>query len=390
MKKDLRAIDSMLSGIDRELLLLKYIKPTNLEEERQRLEQDINYNPIFNYAEPNVDIDDVVKKLEKLRADKSPLGILLEKKRKELLTRISLIRNRGDAHKFTEASRSLYGSPTSALLKSAAAVMQQRVACDLPPPKNKIKNAEEAQKIFDEALNKFGLHDWQSSVRKKIVADCTVGGKNIYIRDDASFSEIEIEALISHEIETHIFCAENGSNQPYSLFRNGCANYLDTQEGLAIYNQNRLYGPYHNKRFNPPSNVLGVAFALDHSFAETRKYLEDELGYPPYKAIASTISMKRGLTDTSEPGGFTKSIVYFRGYRAVLQFIDDGGDLKDLYIGKIAMEDLDNIKKIPELQAPLLLPNFLWKKEEKPKKKSTKNKNTKKQKKNIDSEERKE
>ena len=359
VKTDLRAVDKLFAQIDRDLLLLKLIKPANLEEERIRLEQDVQYNPIFHYREPGIDMDEAEKKLEKATQDSSPLGILLEKKRKELLTRIALLRSRGDATRFTQHSRALFGAPTSALLRSATAELHNRKACDLPASEKELLSSEKAQKILTKALESYSLHEWEVSVRPRLVSDCTVGGNKVYVREGAQFEQVHIEALVAHEIETHILTAENGAHQPYALFRNGCANYLDTQEGLAIYNQNRIYSPFHEKRYNPPRNVLGLAFGLEHSFAETRKYLQEELGYGAEKALSQAIAIKRGLSDTSEPGGFTKSIVYFRGLRAIEQFINDGGDLAKLYIGKIALEDMELIEKIDGLETPLLLPSFL-------------------------------
>ena len=153
--------------------------------------------------------------------------------------------------------------------------------------------------------------------------------------------------------------AENGDHQPYQILRRGTANYLDTQEGLAIFNQNRVLSEGHERRFNPPRNALGAGFVLEHSFAETRSYLRDELGYSDSKAISGAISMKRGLTNTSEHGGFTKSLVYFRGLKAIEKFVKNGGDLKRLYIGKISLEHLELIEELQDLQAPLLIPGFL-------------------------------
>jgi hypothetical protein len=69
--------------------------------------------------------------------------------------------------------------------------------------------------------------------------------------------------------------------------------------------------------------------------------------------------MKRGLGDTSDNGGFTKSVVYLRGLRAIEKFVADGNTLQRLYIGKVALEDLETIEKLPDLKAPLILPNFL-------------------------------
>ena len=105
--------------------------------------------------------------------------------------------------------------------------------------------------------------------------------------------------------------------------------------------------------------VLAVAYAMEHSFAEVRKYLREELGFGVEKSITKTIDVKRGLSRTVESGAFTKSLVYFRGVRAIDEFVRQGGDLKKLYIGKIAMEDLSLIESIDGIRPPLILPQFL-------------------------------
>lgn len=359
VKEDLRAIDKTLAAADEELLLLRHVKPQNLMEEWEKAREDEKYNPVFQYSVPETNLADLETRLVGLAIDDSPLGILFKKKRRELLQRLTLIRARGDARRFTEASSALFGAPTSVLLTSAAAVMRNRIACDLPVRGDLKLTADETAPFFEEALLKYGLHDWQVIVREHTIARCTVGGRKVTLRKDATFQRSFIEALIAHEIETHVLTAENGAHQPYELFRRGFANYLDTQEGLAIYNQDRFLSPYHAKRLGPARNILAIAYALEHSFAETRRYLHEELGYELAKALSKTIEVKRGLANTVEPGGFTKSVVYFRGQRTIEQFLEEGGDLKRLYIGKIALEDLEMLEGIAGVKAPLVIPSFL-------------------------------
>lgn len=359
VKVDLRAVDKFLSQVDHDLLLLKHVKPVNYSEERQRAMEDHQYNPIFQYTPIDIDMDDIEARLLSLDVDDSPLGSLLRKKRRELLQRITILRARGDGRQFTEACAATFGTPSSVLLTSAMSVLKNREACDLPARGEDVLTAEQAVPLFEEVLTRYGLHDWQVSIRDQIVARVTVGSHYVYLRRDATFSKANLPALIAHEIETHVLTAENGNQQPYDLFRRGFANYLDTQEGLAIYNQNRFLSRYHEKRFGPARIILATAYALEHSFADTRTYLEQELGYHGEKALSKTIDIKRGLIYTEEPGGFTKGIVYFRGLRAIEHFVSEGGDLKRLYIGKIALEDLDLLEQIPGVKPPLLLPEFL-------------------------------
>jgi len=359
VKEDLRAIDKFLSQADEDLLLLKFVKPENLQEEWHRAEEDPYYNPIFHYAPIGINLEEVEERLIALSLDDSAPGILFKKKRRELLQRISLLKNRGNARRFTEASSALYGVPTSVLLTAASSALRNRIACDIRPRPADMLTADKVAPMFEEVLTKYGLHDWSVAIRDNLVARCTVGGQKIYLRRDARFSPANIQALIAHEIETHVLTAENGDHQPFGLFRRGFANYLDTQEGLAIYSQNRVLPPYHDKRHGPERNILAVAFAMEHSFAETRKYLVEELGYDQSKALNKTIDIKRGLTNTEEPGGFTKGVVYYRGLRAIEQYLMQGGDLIKLFIGKIALEDLDLIAQIPNVKPALVIPAWL-------------------------------
>lgn len=359
VKEDERAIDRFLSQTDRELLPLKYLKPENLAEERVRAEQDPLYNPVFQYRPLPEDLADIQRKLDELLVGESPLGHLFKKKRTELLHRIELLRARGDARAFVTASTVLFGAPSSVLLAAAQSTLRSQIACDLPPPAAQLLTAAKAVPKFEEVLQRYGLHDWQVSVRPALVADCTVGGTSMYLREGALFSEEHIRSLIAHEIETHILTAENGKQQPFELFRRGFAGYLDTQEGLAVWSQNRVLSTYHEKRFGPARNVLAIAYAAEHSFADTRRYLEEELGYRSEKALSKAIDLKRGFHVTSEPGSFTKGLVYFRGLRAIEHFLQQGGAIERLFVGKVALEDLELIEKTPGLQPPILLPLFL-------------------------------
>lgn len=359
MKHDLRAADRLLCGMDRDLQVLRELRPVNLEEELERCRLDESYNPVFLPREPRADLDQMEEGLRKIDTDDSPLGILLRKKRRELLLKVDLLRARGDGVKFSAASLALFGAPSTALIGFAEAHLKSRLGCDLQPPESELMSAEQAKTEFENVMLAYGLHEWQVSIKSSMIADCAVGGKKIFIRAGARFSKSHIESLVAHEIETHVLTAENGEIQPYEIFRRGFANYLDTQEGLAIYSQIRVLSPYHEKRYQHAKGVLGVAYAMEHSFAETRKYLRSELGYTYEKALMKAADFKRGISRTAEAGAFTKSLVYFRGYRAIEQFVRQGGDIRKLYVGKIAIEDLGLIEQMSEVKDALILPKYL-------------------------------
>ncbi len=154
----------------------------------------------------------------------------------------------------------------------------------------------------------------------------------------------------------------NGSLQPYQLFQRGLADYLATEEGLAVYNQERTEFGETEKKYWPASSVVGIYRAMYGSFADVYAELV-KLGFSMDRAWKVALKAKRGLADTSKPGAFTKDFVYFKGHRMILDFIEKGGDLRNLYYGKINMNDLDIVKKVKGLKKPTFLPTYLREKE---------------------------
>jgi len=80
---------------------------------------------------------------------------------------------------------------------------------------------------------------------------------------------------------------------------------------------------------------------------------------PPERAFRTALKVKRGLEDTSLLGAFTKDFLYFQGYKKIKDFIDHGGQIKDLYIGKFGIDDIKLIQQITGLKEPKLLPKWL-------------------------------
>lgn len=359
LKKDLRGADRVLSALDRDLPILKYLKPSNLEEELLKIRADESYEPLFQFRTIDIDMDEAGDSLREIDTDTSPLGILLQKKKTELLQRIDLLRARGDAKALTEASETLFGTASPTLIQFANEHLQSRNACLLPYAEERDLTADDVREMFEKVLESYGLHDWNVVSKQVMVADCAVGGKKIFIRAGALFTPSHVRSLVAHEIETHVLTAENGAAQPYALFSRGTAHYLDTQEGLAIWNQMQVLPPDHEKCYSHAKNVLGIAYAKTHSFAETRRYLRDELGMRQEKAIAKAIDFKRGIARGEDAGAFTKGLVYFRGWRKIGDFVARGGEIRDLYIGKIAVEDMEVLKNMKELRPPVLLPTNL-------------------------------
>lgn len=349
-------IDQELAKIDSQIKLLYHLTPINLNEEKQRFLEDKNYNPQFDYPELKFDPLELTEELDKINPDDSELGQIFQEKKDEISKKIQLIESIGET-KFTQKSVDLFGQPTiDELEKCKAQILRlQALKIEAPIP---TYNEYDAKKAFEEVFERYGLKNLKVSIKESMVAGCLAGKNNtLFIKKNSKFTQQRIANLIVHEIETHMLTAENGKSQPYKIFSRGLPNYLKTQEGLAMWNveqqQNR---PFANN-ISAMRHVIGIYEAMHSSFSTVYQNLI-ELGLSEIQAIGSCIKAKRGLYDTSEPGAFTKDYIYYRGYHQVKNFVENGGDIKDLYLGKMDIADLEKVKRVKGINPPKILP--LW------------------------------
>jgi alpha-L-glutamate ligase-like protein/uncharacterized protein (TIGR02421 family) len=350
-------IDQKITQIDDKIKLLYHLRPTNLESEKEKFLKNVKTNPSFEYPQLKFDPLELTEKLNKIKTDETPLGILFEAKKEEINKKIQLLESINET-RFTEISKSLFGEPSE---EDVLECHQYLKTFDFKKENQEeaIYNAEEAKKKFEKVFKHYKLKNWKVKIKETMVANCVAGKNNrLFVKKDAKFSRERLESLIVHEIETHILTAENGKNQPYEIFNKGLANYLITQEGLALYNTIKQRHIPFEKNYKTMGNVIGIAKSLETNFVETFEALL-EYGYSIEDAFRTTLKAKRGFEDTSQKGAFTKDYLYFNGYKTIENFIENGGELKDLYLGKFNSNDLSIIKNIPNLNPPKYLPEWI-------------------------------
>lgn len=349
-----REIDQSIVSIENKIKLLYHLRPVNLQAEKIKFFKDPQKNPIFEYPKLKFDSLELESELNKLKTDETPLGKLFAKKKTEISNKIALL-EAIDEERFTDISIRLFGHPTKEEIQECLKMLK----------KTKVENsisilsAKDAKERFEKTFAHYGLKNWKVIIKNNLVADCVAGkNNNLFLKADAKFTNEKIEALIIHEIETHILTAENGKFQPYEIFNIGFPNYLLTQEGLAIYNvEKQRHIPFYNRK-KLIYLMIGLEKALKSSFVEIFDVLK-KLDATDEQAFRVALKVKRGFSDTSKPGAFTKDLLYFRGYKQIKKFIEDGGNLRDLYLGKFNLEDLETVKKISGIQEPRILPDWL-------------------------------
>lgn len=350
---DFGQVDHQIFEVMKQIKFLTLLTPTNLKEEINKFKKDNTYNPQFQYQNITETTIPLLDKLANIKTDDSPLGSIFKAKIEELNTLIHTINHLG-ANDFDDLSSRLYPHPTEDEVRIAEILYKNKIK--FKAGKN-IYSDKKVAKIFTEFLKKSGLSNWKVQIKENMIGNCSVNKSNtIFIKKGSKFHETRVKKLIAHEIETHIFTAENGKKQPYKIFQFGTKNYLETQEGLAIYNQEKTLG-YDQNHYFAAINLITCHIALNNSFAESVAKLM-ELDIKLNKAINFTLKTKRGIGDTSKPGGFAKQAIYTRGALKVQDFVNKGGKLSDLYIGKIDLDELETCKKIKSLNPPLYVPSW--------------------------------
>lgn len=347
--------DRAIYKIGNQIKLLSALRPLNFKEESQKFINDKSYAPQFIYKQLDDHYDQLKNDLLRIKYDDTELGRLFMEKITELKNYIELIKLRGTKD-FTSISKEVFGT----IDKSDFDLINKDILLRNRQKKFHTEkySSEETREIFQNTLIEYGLKDWKVLLSDKIIAKCVTNkNKKILLKKNVFFSENRINDLIIHEIETHLLTAENGNRQKYKLFNLGFANFLETQEGLAIHNTH-----YHSKNNLEERHkaILTIAIYLAQTMSINELY-EKIRSYKltENSTIDICLRVKRGLKDTSQPGAFTKDYTYYKGKKTIEKFLENGGDLRDLYHGKYNLKDLAVIKNISQFKTPPILPKWL-------------------------------
>jgi hypothetical protein len=103
------------------------------------------------------------------------------------------------------------------------------------------------------------------------------------------------------------------------------------------------------------ARVIAAKAAIDGAeFVEVFRTL-CRYGFSPYVAFNISMRIFRG-------GGFIKDMIYLRGFQRVLNLLQAGQSLQDLYLGKISHRDIafiEEIKARDVVRSPMIVPGFL-------------------------------
>lgn len=281
------------------MIKLSSFTPTNVLEEKAKFLADNSYNPQFIYPEP------------------IPT---------EALTK--------------------YGSPDPQHLAIAQRILSSTIQTISPSQLRKsqgrVLSESEVKQTIANFLKLHQLeHRFSVSYSASYVARTAAAADQLKIRLPMEYRQKSLQGMLYHEVGTHVLRRINYEQQPWYRKKNayGFSEYLPTEEGLATLHSRIPHT--HKVAFTQALHYLAISTALQQSFVEVWQAVlpySDSLE----QCWAFSLRAKRGMIDTSQPGGNTKDITYLDGMIAVWKWLKEREfDVTPLYFGKLALADVD-------------------------------------------------
>lgn len=358
-KVTLRA-DSDLAKISESMSFLLRTTPVNSVSEWKKFKSNnFRKTPSFNYRLIALDPEKKKRKLYDLPIDQvedPTISFILRDKRLEIEKQLTMLEERGTDN-FRYIGESLYGRIEDAVIKAAKSILDkypqdedrtnmQRCDC--------LEFAERARHEMEYYQKQFPDIKLSIEVRKD-VAGIMVSKTNLLISEEFSLDENRCDALIQHEIATHILTYCNGKSQPLKQMYAGFSGYDQLQEGLAVLAEYLVDGLTVNRLRTLAGRVIAAeSMVKGATFIETFDHLRTDHNFTEASAYYITMRIYRG-------GGLVKDFVYLAGLLNVMEYLEAGGNLETLYAGKFNFKHIELIEELLHrkvLQKPVV-PRFL-------------------------------
>jgi uncharacterized protein (TIGR02421 family) len=343
--KAVREADAQLAAISDAFDFLLSVSPTNTRQawevfRRARFDRP----PELWYRPLTVDPDLMKRRLFQVPIERieDPLLVELLRGKREVLEReLTLLSDRG-RRGFLYESLQLYGAPNAALVGLANELLAKARKGSRPREGSQVDTAGLVARVNEE-LDWYRASFIELDARVELRDDISglMVSKNALLVDRRlRVPAWRVDALIQHEVGTHVLTYVNGRQQPFKQLYSGLAGYDELQEGLAVLAEYLVDGLGEARLRLLAGRVVAVQTLVDGaSFVETFRELVDH-GFAKRQAFQIATRVHRA-------GGLTKDVVYLRGLVSLLDYLGRGGQLEPLFVGKF---NLDQVALINELQ----------------------------------------
>lgn len=196
---------------------------------------------------------------------------------------------------------------------------------------------------------------------KELVAKCKVTPRKIFFHEPLLYTHSQFADLCRHELETHLLRLLNHETQPWKDVSIQEVRIRRTEEGWAnlhtfLYRTNKVLTKSY-------VTYTAVNFAQQMGFRDVFDQMRG-LGISKDLSWRLALRTKRGLEDTSQPGGLTRDICYFEGTVKVWDWIvNQKNDPRECYLGRLALDDIPTYRSQADM-TKITYPTFMENMEE--------------------------
>ena len=338
-------IDRNIDQLVKQIELLSYVNPVNIEEEKQKFfASKYLTDPKFVYPAINFDRFDLHRELFS-----QPIELIEDIDLRNLYediiytysALIQCIETIGSGKKFYYNCLHCFGTPTEKDVENAKFILHFE---DEDPKEERFVpryNSKDTETFFKEFSKEYEF-DYDIVHSKKISASAMVlnSTKTLVLNENHSYSEHELNVLYNHEIGVHMVTTMNGLLHPLKIFSHGFPNYEETQEGLAVFAEYMSNNLTVKRLKELAYRVMAVdSLAKGYDFSKTFRLLHNQFDLDRESSFYITLRVHRG-------GGFTKDYLYLTGLKKIYDFYKNGKDLSPLLTGKVTLEYVDEIKAL--------------------------------------------
>ena len=338
-------IDKNLDRLVREIDVLNYLNPLNIEQEKKRFfASKFSEDPVFKYRKVKFDPFRLQRQFFSQRLEDiedEDIRKLYHDAIYEYSGLMQCIASLGQEKKFFYNSLRVFGTPKEKDVKNAKFILhfhKEEDAEEMVPR----YNADQAQAYFQAFGGKYPF-DFKIRQSNSITAAAMALNTTLMVKKNRKFSDNDLKILSNHEIGVNMLTTVNGMNQPLTIFFHGFSNNHLTQAGLAVFSE-YMSDSLTLKRMKEFAYRVLAADSLikGYSFSDTFDLLYNQYKLDKEGAWFITLRAHRG-------GGFTKDYQYLAGLKKVYDYYSEGKDMGKLLTGKVAIEDVDLVAKLQEL-----------------------------------------
>lgn len=351
------AVDHRIALLAQSFRFLLDITPVDADDLREDFLAGRLSEPPFTYRELEADPAVVRAELDDIdpgTVEDPVLGQLLRAKHREMELQLDMLEARG-TDDFLPLSVELYGGVSPALRTQAEQLLERITHTE---PSDEALDAQEFLALAEDEIARYREADPDLGMHAEVRSDVNgvmVSGDALLIGPETKVQRARAEALIHHEVGTHLVTQANGSHQPIKVLGVGLAGYDETQEGLAVLAEIACDGLTAFRLRQLASRVVTVhRMIAGATFAEAHEALVAD-DFPTGSAWTTVMRVYRS-------GGMTKDAIYLRGLVDLLEHLASDGSLDLLWLGKFSLRDLPLIGDLDErglLRPPRVLPRYL-------------------------------